>query len=102
MEEYFPGNDWIDWIGIGGFNFGTSVSWSGFATPTQMYANMVQRMRTVTSNAKPLGITEYGCVPDGGDKGAWLTSFFQYCQSNNIRMTSYFNIDKVRNNIQYG
>jgi len=97
MEQYFPGNDNIDWIGMGGFNFGTSVSWSGWMLASQIFPGMVQRMRAITNNEKPLGITEYSSVPDGGGnngKNVWLADFFQYCQNNNVRMTSYFNLDK--------
>jgi len=97
MEQYFPGSDYIDWIGMGGMNFGTSVNWASWRQPQDLFPNMVSRMRAITGGTKPLGITEYTTVTDGGGvagKNTWITNFFSYCQANNIRLTSYFNLDK--------
>jgi Concanavalin A-like lectin/glucanases superfamily/Glycosyl hydrolase family 26 len=70
--NYYPGDDYVDWVGIDGYNWGTSASWAtwqsfaqvftsgGSTTPYQKYAGH-----------KPIMIAETGSVEVGGNKGAW-------------------------------
>ena len=63
---YYPGDAYVDWVGIDGYNWGGS-SWKSFATrfggAGGVYANYAAR--------KPIMIAEYGSVELGGDKGQW-------------------------------
>jgi len=97
IEQYYPGDNYVDWVGLGGMNWGTSESWAKWNSPVDLFAQMIPRIRTVSGNAKPVAITEYCSVSNGqgvGGKLFWLTSFLDFVVSNNIRLTSYFNMDK--------
>lgn len=93
MDDYYPGHSYVDWVGITGFNWGTSEGWSGWWTPTQLFQEPIDRVRAIGGD-KPVAITEYSSVPDGGDKSAWLNEFFNLVQENDVRMACYFNLDK--------
>jgi beta-mannanase len=68
--HYWPGKDYVDWVGIDGFNWGTAQSWSKWTSISKMipglYGNYAKR--------KPLMIAETASVEQGGDKGAWISS----------------------------
>jgi hypothetical protein len=65
-RAYYPGDSYVDWVGIDGYNWG-GPAWKSFATrfggANGIYANYARR--------KPIMIAEYGSAETGGDKGAW-------------------------------
>ena len=99
-EEYWVGENYLDWIGIDGYNFGGSASWSSWIWPNQVFDSMIGRVRKLSSN-KPLALPEYGStsILSGGasdvqHKTEWLNQFCDYMNNNGIKMASYFNIEK--------
>ena len=99
-ENYWVGDDYTDWLGIDGYNFGTSQSWSSWLWPNQTYDNMIARIRGLSST-KPICINEYGTtsfrtgnISDIQSKLDWLKQFCDYMNNNQIKMASYFNTDK--------
>ena len=64
--NYYPGDAYVDWVGIDGYNWG-GRAWKSFATrfgsANGIYADYARR--------KPIMIAEYGSAETGGDKGAW-------------------------------
>lgn len=99
-EDYFPGDAYVDWIGIDGYNWGASQSWSSWSTPEQVFAPMAARLRGLT--AKPLALTETGSsssTPGGVNvaaKSQWITQLFNYATASTTgaRMIVWFNQDK--------
>jgi beta-mannanase len=65
-EQLYPGNGYVDWTGLNGFNAegNSSFSWL-FSTS---YASLLQLAPT-----KPIAITETGSVEGGIGKAAWIT-----------------------------
>jgi hypothetical protein len=62
-SHYYPGDAYVDWVGIDGYNWGTL--WRSFsAIFTPVYRAYAAR--------KPLMIAEVGSVEAGGDKAAWI------------------------------
>jgi mannan endo-1,4-beta-mannosidase len=92
-EDYYPGSTYVDWIGIDGYNWGTSQSWSTWQTPNQVYDNMLNRLRALDST-KPIVFAEFASTSSGGNKGIWITDVFNYVSANDIRMVTWFNEDK--------
>ena len=99
-EEYWPGDQFVDWIGIDGYNFGTSQSWSTWVWPNQIFDEMFARVRALAPY-KPLSINEYGSStkspwynPDIDSKTNWLRKMCDYIKDHNVKMASYFNIEK--------
>jgi mannan endo-1,4-beta-mannosidase len=97
-EQYYPGDDYVDWVAIDGYNWGASQTWSSWQTPGQTYGPMSARLRTLTS--KPLAITEGASTTSTasganvGAKSGWVTEFFNYLLADDVRMAAWFNEDK--------
>jgi mannan endo-1,4-beta-mannosidase len=94
-EQYFPGNSYVDWVAIDGYNWGASQTWSSWLSPAQTYDNMLGRVKTLTT--KPVALTEFATTSNNlgiSGKSQWITSVFQYAENNTIKMVTWFNADK--------
>jgi hypothetical protein len=67
----YPGNDWVDWVGMDGYNFG-ATSPDGWLTPLQIFSRSYAALRALTS--KPIIIEETACTERGGTKAVWIAS----------------------------
>jgi hypothetical protein len=65
----YPGDEWVDWVAIDGFNFGGSVGWPSFTT---IFGSTYDRLVELTD--RPMMIGETGANQEGGDKAAWIAS----------------------------
>ena len=76
-EHYYPGDDYIDWIGFSCYGAQTlSEKWDGLEFSTQLRAYQSQ-IRAI-STRKPIAVLEFGVTdhhPDG-NKSAWLDDAF--------------------------
>jgi parallel beta-helix repeat protein len=63
-EEYYPGDDYVDWVGIDGYNTGESVpyaTWDRWENFSQRFKHMLDRFDNhSTISKKPYGIFELG------------------------------------------
>jgi len=98
-EEFYPGDSYVDWVSIDGYNWGASQSWSSWQTPAEVFDNMINRLHKITD--KPIAITEVGTTslvsPKQNDlarKSAWITDFRNYVVNRDIKMVIWFNEDK--------
>ncbi|HEY3317554.1 MAG TPA: glycosyl hydrolase [Coriobacteriia bacterium] len=66
---YYPGDAYVDWTAISGFNWGTSSPYSSWRTFESWYTKPLAYLKTL---GKPVVIAEFACVENGGDKAAWL------------------------------
>ena len=69
FAEFYPGDRWVDWVGLDGFNFGGGEGWPSF---TRVFASSYDRLVGITS--RPLMVAETGAAEEGGDKAAWIAS----------------------------
>jgi hypothetical protein len=72
IAPYFPGDSWVDYVGLDGYNWGSSANkWESLK---EVFA---ASYATVTSlSTKPVIITETSSSETGGDKAAWIRSGF--------------------------
>jgi hypothetical protein len=99
-EDYYPGDAYVDWIGIDGYNWGASQSWSTWTAPDAVFGSMVARLRSIS--AKPLALTETAsssATPGAVNvaaKSQWITQLFAYATApaTGARMIVWFNEDK--------
>jgi mannan endo-1,4-beta-mannosidase len=99
-EAYWPGDLYVDWIGVDGYNWGASQSWSSWRTPQEVFGPMIARLRTLT--ARPLAITETASTTatpgavNVAAKSIWISQLFDYAVSPAVgaRMLVWFNEDK--------
>jgi len=92
-KQYYPGDGWVDWVGMDGYNFGTTTS-DGWLTPQQIFSGSYASLRALTS--KPVIIEETGCAEQGGNKSAWITRLATYVPQYMpaVRALVWFNVDK--------
>lgn len=93
MINYYPGDDYIDWIGIsvyGAFDRGTT--WNSF---TEILDGAYAELSAI-SVKKPLAVFEFGVLedPSQGNKTAWIQDALQSIESGRyprIKAISYWN-----------
>jgi len=91
-EQLYPGNNYVDWVALDGYNWGASQSWSSWQSPNQVFEAMIGRLRLLTASAIPLAITEVATTSNTttgtsiAAKSAWISSFYSYSLSNGARM----------------
>jgi membrane-bound metal-dependent hydrolase YbcI (DUF457 family) len=69
FRSYFPGNTWVNWVGLDGFNWARRGEWESF---TNLFASSYDTLERITS--RPVMIAETGSSQSGGDKAAWVSS----------------------------
>lgn len=69
----YPGDEWVDWVALDGFNFGGDEGWPSFTT---VFGSTYERLVALTD--RPVMIAETGSSEDGGDKAAWITSALRH------------------------
>ncbi len=73
FNQFFPGDEWVDYIGLDGYNWGTSGSES-FASFSKIFASSYTTITQLSS--KPLIVTETAASEAGGSKAAWIEETF--------------------------
>jgi len=67
FERFYPGDKWVDWAGLDGFNWGER-----FVSFAKLFERSYRTMVRMT--AKPLIIAETGSIAAGGNKAVWIRS----------------------------
>jgi beta-mannanase len=94
FPDYFPGDEYIDWLGLDGYNWGTSrpgATWQEFP---ELFG---EAYRTVTAlSVKPVMIAEVGCTDCGGSKADWIMNAYHHALAGfpRLRAVVWFNLDK--------
>lgn len=97
-EAYFPGEAFVDWVSVDGYNWGSSTRTSKWQTPEEVLGPMVARLKAMTT--KPIALAEVASTSltargdDPAAKGAWITELFAWVRKNPIRMVCWYNIDR--------
>lgn len=69
LGETYPGDDYVDWVGITVLNFGTvppGWKWRSFEDLFSSYYDELKKM------GKPIIIAEVASAEEGGDKAGWI------------------------------
>ncbi|WEK38333.1 MAG: glycosyl hydrolase [Candidatus Pseudobacter hemicellulosilyticus] len=95
LESYYPGDDYVDLVGMDGYNFGTSQTWSNWQSFSAIFGNLYDWINKNHPD-KPIFIAEMGCSSTGGDKIAWINDMFVQLEKTfpKIRSFVWFNINK--------
>jgi hypothetical protein len=91
--KYYPGDDYVDWVGLDGYNWG----WERWQSFDEIFGESYAKL-TALSN-KPLLIGEFSSGTNEGDeKAAWITDAFTKIRTSypRIKLFCWFNIDKER------
>ncbi len=66
--RYYPGDAYVDWVGIDGYNWGTTQPWSSWTS----FRSIVGPIYHDYAGRKPIMVAETASAEAGGDKAAWL------------------------------
>lgn len=88
--NYFPGEDYVDIIGVTGYNTGNYYEgeiWRGFE---EIYDEFMPEYEQVFSGY-PKMITEFGSSTFGGDKVKWMQEMFEVIHKYDVKAAIYWN-----------
>lgn len=96
-KELFPGDEYIDWVAIDGYNWGNTHPWAGWASFNGTFKASYEELLALTN--KPVMISEVNSAPTGtgGDKALWLKDMLDVQipqEFPNIQAVVLFNEDK--------
>lgn len=93
LASLYPGDASVARVGLDGYNFGTTQSWSTwlpFATVFDTGLTEIQKFTT-----RPLFIAETGSTEIGGDKASWYRDAFAWLADHpEVRGVTWFSINK--------
>ncbi len=96
IENYYPGDNYVDWIGVIGYNFGASriesgFQWMMFDALFTAFLNNAAALHP----AKPVMLADYASTEaDGGNKAEWITDAFEKMKDHpNLRAVVWFHKD---------
>ncbi len=71
FARYFPGDSWVDYVALDGYNWGTAgVGVNRWQTLSQVFASSYKTITQLSS--KPVILAETSSSEVGGDKAAWI------------------------------
>lgn len=100
MHGYYPGDDFVDWIGVDGYNFGEHHDkWHHWQSFDDIFGKVLHDFEKKYPK-KPVIITEFGCAPGEGDQRAtWIRlAHRSLAQHRQVRAAIWFHYDKRREN----
>jgi hypothetical protein len=113
LEGLYPGDDYVDWLGMDGYNWGTivhdapdavsphgintnqSATVTGWQTFSQVFGPTFTHITMLST--KPLMVAEMASTEPGGSKAEWITDALSTqipCNFKRIRAFIWFNENK--------
>jgi hypothetical protein len=77
FEYYYPGPEWVDWVGFGVLNYGSVATWSRWWSFHQI---VEKAYPALLAFKKPLVICEFGTLSYGGDVPEWYKQAFYHLE----------------------
>jgi beta-mannanase len=94
LHQLYPGDDWVDWVAVDGYNGGAALPWGGWLDFDAVFGPTLDEIERLTT-AKPVMIGETASAEAGGDKAAWIHGLFDAMERRPaIRAFVWFNHDK--------
>jgi len=70
FTNYYPGDAYVDWVGIDGYNWGSTRSWSTWRSFSSLFSSVY----SAYAARKPIMIAETSSAEQGGNKADWITA----------------------------
>jgi beta-mannanase len=92
ISAYYPGDEYVDWIGMDGYNWGYG-RWQSFDS---VFKSIYQELTSATH--KPLMIGEFASAEHGGSKADWIKDALSRIKTDypQIKVLCWFNTNKER------
>jgi hypothetical protein len=90
FEYYYPGDDFVDWVGATVLNYGDTAPWSRWWTFDQI---LNKAYPTLEELGKPIMLSEFATVKSGGDAYEWYRMAFHHLDTKfpAVKMVVHFN-----------
>lgn len=72
FSSLYPGDAYVHWVAMDGFNWGTSQSWSSWQSLSTIFGATYGPLARMTK--KPMMIAETASAEVGGNKASWITT----------------------------
>lgn len=107
IRTIYPGDEWVDVLGLDGYNWGNPASWGWgpWRTFEDVYREQYDRIAALHPTA-PVWVCEVGCKEPSTDdgapriasasKGRWITEMFASTTFPRVRAVCWFNGRKER------
>lgn len=92
FEPMYPGDAYVDWVGLDGYNF---IEWGGWQSFGQIFGNSYTAITRLST--KPVMIAEVASAEQGGSKAGWIADMFSHQLPSaypRIRAVVWFNDSK--------
>lgn len=73
LEKYYPGDDFVDWIGLTNLNYGLANSNGSWVNFEDLYLPFHKK---IIKYNKPVMLSEFGCTDFGGNRAGWFKDAF--------------------------
>jgi beta-mannanase len=91
---YYPGDDYVDWLALDGYNWGNTRPWSHWQEFNDIFHGPYKTILNLSS--KPIMVSEIGCTESGGSKAMWISEAYKVIEEyyTSIRAVVWFNVQK--------
>jgi beta-mannanase len=69
FNDYYPGDDVVDWVGATVLNYGNVAFWSEWWTFDDIFTRKYDRL---AAHQKPIMLAEMGTLMAGGERAPWF------------------------------
>lgn len=92
--NFYPGDNYVDYVGLQGYNWGTTQDWSAWQSFSDIFRASYNDIIRVSN--RDVIITEFASTEQGGDKAQWILDMFRDARNNFSRLkgVTWFNEDK--------
>lgn len=91
--DSYPGAGYVNYIGLDGYNWGNSQSWSRWMSFRQIFSEIHQEL--IERFDKDIIITEFSSTSQGGDKAQWIKEALSDMKKmERLKGFILFNVDK--------
>ena len=67
--QFYPGHDYVDWIGVTSINYGTVATWSQWWSFDDIFGKFYD---SASLYKKPMIVTEFASLAVGGNRAKWF------------------------------
>lgn len=94
MSQTYPGSDFVDVVGLDGYNWGTSAPDTKWTPPAELFGPSLNEVRAIAP-AKPIVIAEVGSTDQGGSKPDWIRDLIAFLDAQpDVTAFVWFDHDK--------
>mgnify|MGYP002779675320 FL=1 len=92
MENYYPGEAYVDVLALDGYNWGLERPWSRWTRFEEVFAEPYERVARL--GPQPIWFAELASTEAGGDKGEWVEEMLESRAFPRLEAIVWFSEDK--------